>query len=55
MEEIELKGDRLNYRLAVGTGPTTGWVFSSDISYLHYVLICIYICIYRINIYIYVC
>lgn len=27
VEEIELKGDRLNYRLAVGTGPTTGWVF----------------------------
>lgn len=26
VEEIELKGDRLNYRLAVGTGPTTGWV-----------------------------
>ena len=44
VEEIELKGDRLNYRLAVGTGPTTGWVFSSDISYLHYVLIYIYIC-----------
>eukprot|EP00438_Fugacium_kawagutii_P017606 Skav213582 [mRNA] locus=scaffold1790:255701:256902:- [translate_table: standard] len=26
VEEIELKGDRLNYRLALGTGPQTGWV-----------------------------
>jgi len=50
VEEIELKGDRLNYRLAVGTGPTTGWVFSSDISYLHYVLIYIYMYVNTITI-----
>ncbi|CAK8991911.1 unnamed protein product [Durusdinium trenchii] len=26
VEEVELKGDRLNYKLVTGTGPQTGWV-----------------------------
>lgn len=29
VEEVELKGDRLNYKLVTGTGPQTGWVHAS--------------------------